>query len=484
MKDRTLMLAGLIEEDDYELARQAIVESYEEQFEDDRKNISENVSFIEEDELRLIRLLGEQEKEPEWEGGKKLNENIALGGLGPGFVGSPNYALSSHYSPSQSEIMGQIVGGGYHRDSEWKDLNNPKIKLFQKIAESNPGAFGMPTIQEEELPEFDDNFNPILSEMGQSPKEHYKSVMDQFRGGPAIDPEDYPEINGLEGPFNMKGRILYYDPREGKYYDRKIDMYVDDDELSHLMEGEFAVQGGIGPGFEAYDGIKKEVVNPYKSVDQSMSRWYLGEMKEQPDRPGEIDYFEDGNEDDASRLSPPDIIRVNNVTLTYVGKDRYEEDFHLYEDDVGEIFGLAKDVDGWYAAARGDWGTIAEGFGDTPEEAMKQAVIEFYGEELSESLLETVEGTDGNAWHYRRTGTPGGYNVRYREDGKPTMHPEAPEEPSSEGHPGLTGWHFYDGDHTQQKMKAQMEDILDDGETKATEEVLMKFFKKYSVYED
>ncbi len=43
-----------------------------------------------------------------------------------------------------------------------------------------------------------------------------------------IDPDEYPPIRGMEGPFQFKsGRVLYYDPREGRYYDRKTDMYLD-----------------------------------------------------------------------------------------------------------------------------------------------------------------------------------------------------------------------------------------------------------------
>ena len=40
---------------------------------------------------------------------------------------------------------------------------------------------------------------------------------------------------GLEGPFYYDGRILYYDPREGQYYDPKTDFYVDSDELAVIM---------------------------------------------------------------------------------------------------------------------------------------------------------------------------------------------------------------------------------------------------------
>ena len=63
---------------------------------------------------------------------------------------------------------------------------------------------------------------------GLSAKAHYKSVMARFKGTRPIDPEKYPPIRGMEGPFSYRsGRVLYYDPREGRYYDRKTDMYLD-----------------------------------------------------------------------------------------------------------------------------------------------------------------------------------------------------------------------------------------------------------------
>ena len=40
---------------------------------------------------------------------------------------------------------------------------------------------------------------------------------------------------GLEGPFNYGGRCLYYDPKEGMYYDPTTDFYVGNDELAAIM---------------------------------------------------------------------------------------------------------------------------------------------------------------------------------------------------------------------------------------------------------
>lgn len=47
----------------------------------------------------------------------------------------------------------------------------------------------------------------------------------------------YQPRKGLEGPFFYpNGRVTYYDPREGKYYDPMTDFYLSDDEVSDLKD--------------------------------------------------------------------------------------------------------------------------------------------------------------------------------------------------------------------------------------------------------
>lgn len=42
---------------------------------------------------------------------------------------------------------------------------------------------------------------------------------------------------GLEGPFYFaNGRVLYYDPRAGEYWDPLTDFYVDREEVNQLHE--------------------------------------------------------------------------------------------------------------------------------------------------------------------------------------------------------------------------------------------------------
>jgi len=44
----------------------------------------------------------------------------------------------------------------------------------------------------------------------------------------------YGPRKGLEGPFNFMGRVLYYDPKEGSYYDPTTDFYVSREEMDIL----------------------------------------------------------------------------------------------------------------------------------------------------------------------------------------------------------------------------------------------------------
>jgi len=49
---------------------------------------------------------------------------------------------------------------------------------------------------------------------------------------PPMDRDRYTDLPGLEGPFQTRsGKVVYYDPKEGKYYDRDSDMYLSYEEF-------------------------------------------------------------------------------------------------------------------------------------------------------------------------------------------------------------------------------------------------------------
>ena len=57
-----------------------------------------------------------------------------------------------------------------------------------------------------------------------------KDTMDMMR-------VKYGPRKGLEGPFNFSGRVLYYDNKQGQYYDPTTDFYVEDSEMSLIRDG-------------------------------------------------------------------------------------------------------------------------------------------------------------------------------------------------------------------------------------------------------
>jgi hypothetical protein len=52
--------------------------------------------------------------------------------------------------------------------------------------------------------------------------------------------DSYGPRPGLEGPYRYpNGRVLYYDPKAGEYWDPTTDFYVDRDEVSDLQDSIF-----------------------------------------------------------------------------------------------------------------------------------------------------------------------------------------------------------------------------------------------------
>ena len=66
---------------------------------------------------------------------------------------------------------------------------------------------------------------------------HY-NIVEGWSELPPINREKYQSRDGLEGPIQTKsGKVVYYDPKEGKYYDPNTDMYMSYEEWKALDEG-------------------------------------------------------------------------------------------------------------------------------------------------------------------------------------------------------------------------------------------------------
>ena len=50
----------------------------------------------------------------------------------------------------------------------------------------------------------------------------------------------YGPRKGLEGPFHYpNGRVAYYDPKEGRYWDPRTDFYLETEEAAELQNSIF-----------------------------------------------------------------------------------------------------------------------------------------------------------------------------------------------------------------------------------------------------
>ena len=93
-----------------------------------------------------------------------------------------------------------------------------------------------------------------------------------------IDTEKYQERDGLEGPIMTKsGKVVYYDPKEGSYYDPDTDIYLSHEEWKELSEAySTGSQGPDEEGGDAYvDEPEEEPTGTTGSVDAST----LGKIK-------------------------------------------------------------------------------------------------------------------------------------------------------------------------------------------------------------
>jgi hypothetical protein len=66
---------------------------------------------------------------------------------------------------------------------------------------------------------------------------------------PGIDRERYTEMRGMEGPFMTKsGKVVYYDPKAGEYYDRDSDIYLSYTEYLSLDQETSAQKAAMKQG--------------------------------------------------------------------------------------------------------------------------------------------------------------------------------------------------------------------------------------------
>ena len=127
------------------------------------------------------------------------------------------------------------------RTDEASNIKLPK-DFFRNIASMDEPHEEIERLLTADGPEGDvirREYDITASENGLHPDDDFEQILDfmvhdfedmTFEGYkvlPNIDKERYTPMPGLEGPFQtMSGKPIYYDPKEGSYYDRDTDMYL------------------------------------------------------------------------------------------------------------------------------------------------------------------------------------------------------------------------------------------------------------------
>lgn len=88
----------------------------------------------------------------------------------------------------------------------------------------------------------------MKNSLRQKDLENKKEVEEGYTVTRGIDKERYQERPGLEGPFSTRsGKVVYYDPKEGKYYDPETDFYIGHEDYAKMDEDAPAlVKGAAG----------------------------------------------------------------------------------------------------------------------------------------------------------------------------------------------------------------------------------------------
>ena len=132
----------------------------------------------------------------------------------------------------------------YLKREEWYNkLDFPtKMEVLHAVVQAELGnepSEYQPTVGDEPLDE--QGVNEGTNHRKESALRAKLPTNEGFTVTPGINRERYTDLSaeGLEGPFQMKnGKVLYYDPRQGQYYDRDTDMFVDYDDYAAMNEDE------------------------------------------------------------------------------------------------------------------------------------------------------------------------------------------------------------------------------------------------------
>jgi hypothetical protein len=102
-----------------------------------------------------------------------------------------------------------------------------------------------------------------------------KQLAEGYTVVPGIDRERYTDRPGLEGPFHTKtGKVVYYDKKEGKYYDPSSDFYISHEDWQAMNEQDVAE----ATGDEKFDKSMRQMTGDI-TPDDAAEMWPTQEFE-------------------------------------------------------------------------------------------------------------------------------------------------------------------------------------------------------------
>ncbi len=143
-----------------------------------------------------------------------------------------------------------------------------------------------------------------------------------YRVVPGYDKEKYQEREGLEGPFHTKsGKVVYYDKKEGSYYDPDTDMYISYEDWQAMNE-EGVAEGSDLESKKIGRIIKKYYQQIADQGDDSLD--YLHDRAEQFARIWDI---YEGDLDSIIADEPVELLKMIAIELKEIASELLDETY-------------------------------------------------------------------------------------------------------------------------------------------------------------
>jgi hypothetical protein len=181
---------------------------------------------------KLIGILGDEDNMPEWTQ-KKITKAADYVDTAADYIQSQQERGISEQSQDSSPVARAVLRRILMQHSGLLAAHGPE----RVMAAVDELADRVGDVEEIGSSDVSGWVRDVMRKLSDGPDTSMEEGYVVTRG---IDTERYQARDGLEGPFSAKnGKVVYYDKREGKYYDPDTDMYIEHDEWQAMNEAEY-----------------------------------------------------------------------------------------------------------------------------------------------------------------------------------------------------------------------------------------------------